>query len=208
MKDLRQKELFPTSSREDFLVRTSALQEKERDYQVNGQDCGSSWPELLEKWGHGGSSLKMSASYDLEDFSPSCKISARSGMMRSGTVSQLPTLVRLTRGTGTGYWATPTVNKSIQCSMEAARKEAARLHPQGRYTLATQVAETMWPTPSSRDHKGGYIGGRIRNGKISWDTLDVAVQWTDNQTKDRGALNPTWVEWLMGYPEEWTDLSS
>jgi len=33
-----------------------------------------------------------------------------------------------------------------------------------------------WPTPTTRDHKGGYQGGRIRNGKISTDTLDVAAQ--------------------------------
>jgi hypothetical protein len=33
-----------------------------------------------------------------------------------------------------------------------------------------------WPTPSTRDYKGGYIGGRIRNGKISTDTLDVVAQ--------------------------------
>ena len=39
----------------------------------------------------------------------------------------------------------------------------------------------MWPTPSTRDHKGGYKGRRKRNGKVSWDTLDVAVQHTDNQ---------------------------
>ena len=35
-----------------------------------------------------------------------------------------------------------------------------------------------WPTPTTRDHKGGYQGGRIRNGKISTDTLDVAAQLT------------------------------
>tara|TARA_R110000803_G_scaffold78489_1_gene143648 strand:- start:116 stop:583 length:468 start_codon:yes stop_codon:yes gene_type:complete len=70
--------------------------------------------------------------------------------------------------------------------------------------LATAVS--MWPTPTTRDHKGGYIGGRIRNGKVSMDTLDVAVQHTDNQNKTSGQLNPTWVEWLMGYPEGWTDL--
>lgn len=35
---------------------------------------------------------------------------------------------------------------------------------------------TGWPTPSVRDYKGGYQGGRIRNGKISTDTLDVAAQ--------------------------------
>ena len=33
----------------------------------------------------------------------------------------------------------------------------------------------LWPTPTSRDHKG-HQGGRIRNGKVSMDTLDVAVQ--------------------------------
>tara|TARA_R100000329_G_scaffold3142_5_gene4679 strand:+ start:176 stop:448 length:273 start_codon:yes stop_codon:yes gene_type:complete len=71
--------------------------------------------------------------------------------------------------------------------------------------LATAVKK-MWPTPTTRDHKGGYVGGRIRNGKVSWDTLDVAVQHTDNQSKTAGALNPTWVEWLMGFPTGWTDL--
>jgi len=35
---------------------------------------------------------------------------------------------------------------------------------------------SSWPTPSTRDHKGGYKGGRIRNGKISTDVLDVTAQ--------------------------------
>lgn len=33
-----------------------------------------------------------------------------------------------------------------------------------------------WPTPSATDYKGGYQGGRIRNGKLSTDRLDVAAQ--------------------------------
>jgi hypothetical protein len=68
------------------------------------------------------------------------------------------------------------------------------------------IAAQMWPTPAARDHKGGYQGGRIRNGKVSKDTLDVAVQHTDNQSQSAGQLNPTWVEWLMGLPLGWTDL--
>ena len=32
-----------------------------------------------------------------------------------------------------------------------------------------------WPTATTRDGKGGYFGGRIRNGKLSTDTLDVTV---------------------------------
>ena len=52
---------------------------------------------------------------------------------------------------------------------------------------------TGWPTPSTRDQKGGYQDGRIRNGKISVDTLDVAAQiagWGTPRAKDRkGSLN-------------------
>jgi len=46
---------------------------------------------------------------------------------------------------------------------------------------------SSWPTPATRDHKGGYQGGRIRNGKISTDTLDVTAQlatWPTPQAID------------------------
>jgi hypothetical protein len=65
-----------------------------------------------------------------------------------------------------------------------------------------------WPTPSARDHKGGYQGGRIRNGKVSVDTLDVAVQHYSGDKNKVGHLNPDWVEWLMGVPTGWTGLGS
>jgi len=35
---------------------------------------------------------------------------------------------------------------------------------------------TGWPTTSQRDYKGDYLGSRIRNGKLSIDTLDVTSQ--------------------------------
>ena len=43
-------------------------------------------------------------------------------------------------------------------------------------TAALMTDWSGWPTPASRDHKGGYQGGRIRDGKISLDTVDVAAQ--------------------------------
>jgi len=52
----------------------------------------------------------------------------------------------------------------------------------------------------------GTGGGRMRNGKISRDTLDVAVQHEENQGKQSGQLNPEWVAWLMGYPIGWLNL--
>jgi len=94
-------------------------------------------------------------------------------------------------------WPTPTVQDS-----DKATKKMRSYHQNS----LTAAAHTTWPTPSARDHKGGYQGGRIRNGKISRDTLDVAVQHSDNQRQSAGQLNPTWVEWLMGLPLGWTDL--
>ena len=72
--------------------------------------------------------------------------------------------------------------------------------------LSDQVRH--WPTPSARDHKGGYQGGRIRNGKVSFDTLDVAAQHHSGDKNKVGHLNPEWVEWLMGVPTGWTGLGS
>jgi hypothetical protein len=109
-------------------------------------------------------------------------------------------------------WPTPKAGQSGMSSKTSGRAIDKSTN------LSTQVAlaeglinpETgrLWPTPSARDHKGGYQGGRIRNGKVSKDTLDVAVQHTDNQSQSAGQLNPTWVEWLMGLPLGWTDLGS
>lgn len=55
-----------------------------------------------------------------------------------------------------------------------------------------------WPTASTRDGKGGYQGGRIRNGKLSVDVLDVAEQlgqipsgWVTPDSSPRGGTIET-----------------
>ena len=51
-------------------------------------------------------------------------------------------------------------------------QQAVRARP----TSETELSLAPWPTAAARDHKGGYEGGRTRNGKFSTDTLDVAAQ--------------------------------
>ena len=59
---------------------------------------------------------------------------------------------------------------------------------------------SSWPTPQARDYKGP--SGRAHNGMV--DDLPSAVG--EQIPSIGGRLNPMWVEWLMGFPEGWTDL--
>jgi hypothetical protein len=108
----------------------------------------------------------------------------------------------LTRENESISW--PTVR--VSSANGASQKELQAGNPKRR--LETEVLLHPWPTPSARDHKGGYQGGRIRNGKASFDTLDVAVQHYSGDKNKVGHLNPDWVEWLMGVPTGWTELGS
>ena len=68
-------------------------------------------------------------------------------------------------------------------------------------------AVKMWPTPNASDNRDRgnlsdpAIQRRIAMGK------QVGLTMAVKEKKGGGTLNPTWVEWLMGYPEGWTDLS-
>jgi DNA (cytosine-5)-methyltransferase 1 len=56
-----------------------------------------------------------------------------------------------------------------------------------------------WPSPKARDWKDGTTQGTQNR-----DSPDLGK--LVGQSKETGALNPTWVEWLMGWPLGWTDL--
>ena len=83
-------------------------------------------------------------------------------------------------------WATPTACcADVSQTIKATEKLWQRGRMQG--LLIEQSVLAHWPTPAQRDHKGGYQGGRIRNGKVSTDTLDVATQlagWATPNTMD------------------------
>ena len=69
-----------------------------------------------------------------------------------------------------------------------------------------------WPTPSARywkDTPGMAQSATNADGshRDRTDQLPRKVYANEPQgTTQGGSLNPTWVEWLMGYPSEWTVL--
>ena len=62
-----------------------------------------------------------------------------------------------------------------------------------------------WPTPTVGDSVGARnrTSGRSSPNSKHHDGVTLCDAITPGKS---GSLNPTWVEWLMGYPTGWTDL--
>ena len=96
-----------------------------------------------------------------------------------------------------GLWATPTTQDNPQ-----VRGQGKTIGTNRGPTLGGAVR--MWPTPRASEWKGtGPLGSKSHNHRLEKGYLDATVQ---EKTQVSGSLNPQWVEWLMGYPEGWTDL--
>ncbi len=105
-------------------------------------------------------------------------------------------------------WPTPTKSNGDPRRGMPSQATAALRYLSGKRNLDDAVA--LWPTPlASRG------GSRLRASE-EWATPTVKGNHNKKglspssgdglSTQVGGALNPTWVEWLMGYPSEWTAL--
>ena len=99
-----------------------------------------------------------------------------------------------------GWWPTPdtrgfTNEGSLQLlakNTETKEEFCAMSHRAGR-----KRHDKFFPTPTARDYKdNGSSPAELQRNSVTLET------------HAGGQLNPTWVEWLMGYPEGWTDLNS
>ena len=74
------------------------------------------------------------------------------------------------------------------------------------YKNPTNWPASMWPTPSASDNRDR---GNMSNPSLQ-RRLKIGKQLMLSQVvhPTSGKLNPTWVEWLMGFPEGHTDLNN
>ena len=98
-------------------------------------------------------------------------------------------------------WPTPTTHEIEHPDMEVT-DTGRRLTKDKTNSHSIGLADAVrWPTPTTRDHKD--TGDSVANGTVPVNGyLGRAV----SPSKAEGALNPDWVEWLMGWPIYWTDL--
>ncbi len=111
-------------------------------------------------------------------------------------------------------WSTPNTLDHLPPKEGEAMQRLYDTHRKGRTSpsnLREQVNPKSWPTPKSRDWKGGMGTSKERQKH----DLDKIVHLPNTQQdqeksstsgKSQGRLNPNWVEQLMGLPVGWTQL--
>ena len=149
-------------------------------------------------------SLRMCQCSLLGDSGEYSQTYPRAGTMRTGIAYRHEPLAPLTGGIESSLWPMPTCRdhkdtgdpdmlaryehkKRLGCSVAALTCPT----PESGGSLTRQ----MWPTARTQMTRGTQED----RGKCN---LEEVV----GQSKASGQLNPTWVEWLMGFPFGWTDL--
>ena len=213
------------SSRVDFPVRTFQPQEKEQDLKEKDRDSGEKWRGSFVKYDPDTSLWKThqcSLLGDLELFSENWP---QWGLMRDGECREQQTLAQTIRGTESGLssngvdsFHTPNTTglDGGSNSRKALRKreemwptpvhsearQGLQIRREGKKGTQTSLSTAVltWPTPRTK----GMCGG-----SGSWDLLNKNTTIEEARLMgagNGGQLNPTWVEWLMGWPLGWTDL--
>jgi len=207
-------------------AKTSVAPGKVKALQEHEADCGAKWRGSFARFDRDTCSWKTAQCLllgGLEEFSETWP---KWGMMRGGECSERVIPARPTSGTESGSWQTPVSDDEVN-------RVAGKVNSRGEPNLSAQVK--MWPTPAARDSKGANSAEHCLvtgKGRKHMDQLPNAVAhggtttpqtWAtptastggpepDGKTGRKlttqvaGQLNPSWVEWLMGWPIGWTDL--
>jgi hypothetical protein len=196
-----------------FHAKTLAQQEKAQELMENAAGCGEKWHASFARYDPDTSLWRTAQCSLLGGLDEFLETWPQWGLMRAGECWEQRTLEQTIRGTESGLsekWLTPVASKGGawrgdgQVSMVARNVETYE-----EYLLLTQGSskkkrEKYWPTPQASDNRDR---GNMSNPSIQ-RRVAIGKQIMLSQSVDpiSGQLNPTWVEWLMGWPLGWTDL--
>jgi hypothetical protein len=103
--------------------------------------------------------------------------------------------------TPSGNWPTPTCSDAFTDKLKSSQQQEGSMH-----SVNLSQAVKMWPTPQASDNRNrGNMSDPSTRRRISIGK-QIGLTTAVKDGPGGGSLNPTWVEWLMGWPLGWTDL--
>lgn len=210
-----------TLSAEDSHAKTSAPQERGLGLTESEAVCGWKWPGSLAKYDPSSRSWKTRQCSLLGGLTEFSETWPRWGLMRVGEFSELTTLAPHTDVSEFGLWPTPRRTDADRGGrgdlIQAVRgntnshfkmwptphgfSKDGKSNGQSGNELGRAVNQRPYPTPLARDahNRSGQAKRYLEQGRVNLQDRNAA-------DGIRGSLNPTWVEWLMGWCQGWTDL--
>lgn len=112
-------------------------------------------------------------------------------------------LQSVTLGQQVRMYPTPTTHE-IEHPEAELTDSGWRKTKDGKDSHSLNLADTvkMWPTPRNCTAMGAEFTDNTQGAKFP--NLETIV--AREEDANSGSLNPTWVEWLMGFPTGWTAL--
>jgi hypothetical protein len=183
-----------------FHAKTLAPQEKAQELMENEAECGEKWRASFTKYDPDSSLWRTHQCSLLGGLDEFLETWPQWGLMRDGECWEQQTLAQTIRGTESGLSEKlPTPPASDYKSQPTSKSWKAK--GAINYKLSNPEIQEKWPTPRSCSAMAATLtdkGDRFPN-------LETVMARMDKTTVG-GKLNPTWVEWLMGWPLGWTDL--
>lgn len=173
-------------------VKTLALQELEGAWRESEADYFSRSSESSKKSRQLSFSLKTFRGSEPEASLKSSKHLPLYAMTVDGELYPLPKLAHPISEKDGFFLPTPSASRYGSSNNGCPHDGRTEYKQKGKPSLWTMAAKNLWPTPTARDRKSGSKGKQENSRPLSEEV--------------GGSLNPTWVEWLQGYPLEWTAL--
>jgi hypothetical protein len=187
-----------------FHAKTSQPQEKAQELMEKPLECGEKWRGSFVKYSPDSHLWKTHQCLLLGDLEEFLETWPQWGLMRDGECWEQQTSAQTISVTAFGLLLNQMENQSPPPphwpTLTAHMSKETNAPSEYRRNTPTLTAQVNWPTPRT----AGMCGGTG-----SWDLLKKNTTIEEARAMgagNGGKLNPTWVEWLMGWPLGWTDL--